>query len=77
MKRIVLTGVVAVGALLPLMGCVVAPAPGQPGPPVVAIAPPAVVVGPPVVAIGPGYWRWRHGRRWWYSRGRYWRHRHY
>jgi hypothetical protein len=70
MKRFVLTGIIGLGCLLPLVGCVVAPPP--PGPPG-AYAPgpvlaPALVVAPPVVAVGPGYWRWHHGRRFWVRR---------
>jgi hypothetical protein len=74
MKRFFLTGLVGAGCLLPLMGCVVAPAPGPP----VAVAPapvfaPVVVAPAPVVVARPGYWRWYHGRRVWWRRGPDWR----
>jgi hypothetical protein len=68
MKRFILTGLVGMGCLLPLMGCVV---PADPGPPVAYIPPPVVapvVVGPGVY-VGPRYHR-RWGRPY-YRRGPY------
>jgi hypothetical protein len=68
MKRGSLTGLVGLACLVPLMGCVVAPA-GPPPPAYVAPAP-VVVAPPPLVVVGPRHGRWYHGRR------AYWR-RHY
>jgi hypothetical protein len=69
MKRSILTGVILLGGLLPLMGCVVPAAEPVAVAPVPVIAP-AVVVGPPAVVIGGGgYWRVVHGRRVWVRRG--------
>ena len=80
MKHTALSAVAGFGCLLSLVGCVVAPPP-PPRPvavvPAPAFVPPPVVVGPRPAVVAPGYWRWRHGRRVWLRRGRYWHHRHY
>jgi hypothetical protein len=68
MKRFILKGLVGIGCVLPLMGCVVTP---EPVAPVAYVPPPVVaplVVGPPVI-VGP-----RFHRRWGrpvYRRGPY------
>jgi hypothetical protein len=77
MKRFVLTGVAGFVCLLPLVGCVVAPArPVAVVPEPVVVGPPPLVVGPPVI-VGrrPYYHRWYRGRPVYVRRGHYWRHR--
>ncbi len=59
MKRLILKGIVGLGCLLPLMGCVVPVEPARP----VAFAPPFVAPEPLVVVGRPGYYRRGYYRR--------------